>query len=109
MAISRFKFEREFLQRGVQRIAGVDEAGRGPLAGPVVCAAVILPDEAVQLLGLNDSKKLSIQERDRLSTIIKEVAISYSIHIQSAERIDEMNIYAATKESMETAVGNLQI
>ncbi|MCG7342851.1 ribonuclease HII [Sporosarcina sp. ACRSL] len=90
-------------------VAGVDEAGRGPLAGPVVCAAVILPDEASQLLGLNDSKKLSIQERGRLSTIIKEIAISYSIHIQSAERIDEINIYAATKESMETAVGNLEI
>lgn len=88
-------------------VAGVDEAGRGPLAGPVVCAAVILPDEALQLLGLNDSKKLSVQERDRLSTIIKEVAISYSVHIQSAERIDEINIYAATRESMEKAVNTL--
>ncbi|MFS0688117.1 ribonuclease HII [Sporosarcina sp. 179-K 8C2 HS] len=88
-------------------VAGVDEAGRGPLAGPVVCAAVILPEEAPQLLGLNDSKKLSTQERERLSTIIKEIAISYSVHIQSAERIDLLNIYAATRESMEIAVHTL--
>ncbi|WP_432359371.1 ribonuclease HII [Sporosarcina sp. UB5] len=90
-------------------VAGVDEAGRGPLAGPVVCAAVILPDEAPQLLGLNDSKKLSLLERDRLSTIIKEIAISYSVHIQSAERIDQLNIFAATRESMEIAVNNLNV
>jgi ribonuclease HII len=88
-------------------LAGVDEAGRGPLAGPVVCAAVILPDDAPQLLGLNDSKKLSMQERERLSILIKELAISYSVHIQSTARIDETNIYAATRESMEIAVTNL--
>lgn len=88
-------------------VAGVDEAGRGPLAGPVVCAAVILPDETPQLLGLDDSKKLSVLERNRLSTIIKEIAISYSVHIQSSERIDQLNIYAATRESMEIAVNNL--
>lgn len=85
-------------------VAGVDEAGRGPLAGPVVCAAVILPDCPMELIGLDDSKKIAKQERDRLAVLIKELAISYSIHIQSAERIDEVNIYQATRESMEHAV-----
>lgn len=107
MLQEKINFDNSYKTYEETLIAGVDEAGRGPLAGPVVCAAVILPEEAPQLLGLNDSKKLSITERDRLSTIIKEIAISYSVHIQSAERIDVMNIYAATRESMEMAVNSL--
>lgn len=90
-------------------VCGVDEAGRGPLAGPVVCAAVVLPERADDLLGLDDSKKISKQERERLATLIKEIAVSYSVHIQSAARIDELNIYVATIESMETAVNALSI
>ena len=88
-------------------LAGVDEAGRGPLAGPVVCAAVILPRDVSMLIGLDDSKKLAKSERERLALVIKRIAVSYSVHIQSAERIDSINIYAATRESMELAVGNL--
>lgn len=107
MLKEKISFDNSYKTYEETLIAGVDEAGRGPLAGPVVCAAVILPEEAPQLLGLNDSKKLSVTERDRLSTIIKEIAISYSVHIQSAERIDAMNIYAATRESMEIAVNSL--
>lgn len=88
-------------------LAGVDEAGRGPLAGPVVCAAVILPSDVTMLIGLDDSKQLAKRERDRLAIVIKSIAVSYSVHIQPAERIDMINIYAATRESMELAVGNL--
>ncbi len=90
-------------------IAGVDEAGRGPLAGPVVTAAVILPRETPELVGLDDSKTISKVERDRLAEKIKSVAIAYSAHIQSARSIDEMNIYAATRDSMERAVKGLTI
>ena len=109
MLLEKINFDAMYKTAENTLVAGVDEAGRGPLAGPVVCATVILPNEAPQLLGLNDSKKLSVQERNRLASIIKEIAISYSIHIQSAERIDQINIYAATRESMEMAVTNLHI
>ena len=90
-------------------IAGVDEAGRGPLAGPVVTAAVILPRETPELVGLDDSKAISKAERERLAEQIKSVAIAYSAHIQSAHMIDEMNIYAATRDSMEQAVKGLTV
>ena len=90
-------------------IAGVDEAGRGPLAGPVVTAAVILPRETPELVGLDDSKAISKAERERLAEQIKSVAIAYSAHIQSARMIDEMNIYAATRDSMEQAVKGLTV
>ncbi|KAA0966531.1 ribonuclease HII [Sporosarcina sp. ANT_H38] len=90
-------------------IAGVDEAGRGPLAGPVVTAAVILPRETPELIGLDDSKAISKVERERLAEQIKSVAIAYSAHIQSARIIDEMNIYAATRDSMEQAVKGLAV
>lgn len=109
MLQEKIDFDNSFKTARETHVAGVDEAGRGPLAGPVVCAAVILPDEAQELLGLDDSKKLSTIERDRLASIIKEIAISYSIHIQTAEKIDEMNIYAATRNSMEAAVNTLDV
>lgn len=109
MLQEKIDFDAAFKTAEDTLVAGIDEAGRGPLAGPVVCATVILPNEAPQLLGLNDSKKISAQERNRLASIIKDIAISYSIHIQSAERIDQINIYAATRESMEIAVTNLHI
>ena len=90
-------------------IAGVDEAGRGPLAGPVVTAAVILPEEVPELIGLDDSKAISKINREMLAEKIRDVAIDYSIHVQSAAKIDEMNIYAATRDSMECAVKNLSV
>lgn len=92
-----------------QLVAGVDEAGRGPLAGPVVTAAVILPENCQALLGLNDSKQLSKEAREHMCTLVKEHALSYSIHFQSAKIIDELNIYEATKQSMATSVETLKI
>ena len=102
-------FDRSFAPYEGAKVAGVDEAGRGPLAGPVVTAAVILPQEAPELLGLDDSKQISKVERERLAKEIRNVAIAYSIHIQSADQIDALNIYAATRVSMERAVKGLEI
>ncbi len=90
-------------------IAGVDEAGRGPLAGPVVTAAVILPTNCEALVGLNDSKQLSKDKRNAYAALVKEHALCYFIHFQSAQQIDELNIYEATKQSMKTSVESLSI
>ncbi len=90
-------------------VAGVDEAGRGPLAGPVVTATVILPVETTTIIGLDDSKAVSKKERERLANEIRRIAIAYCVHIQSVEKIDEMNIYVATRDSMEHAVRGLSI
>lgn len=89
-------------------ICGVDEAGRGPLAGPVVAGACILPPDA-EILFLNDSKKLSAKRRDILFDEIQEKAIAFGVGIVSPERIDEINILQATFEAMQIAVGNLSI
>ncbi|WJY28755.1 MULTISPECIES: ribonuclease HII [Sporosarcina] len=89
--------------------AGTDEAGRGPLAGPVVTAAVILPQEADGLIGLDDSKKITRKQREHLAEEIRQTAVAWSVHIQSAERIDEVNIYAATRESMEQSIQSLAV
>lgn len=102
-------FDRSFAPFDGAKVAGVDEAGRGPLAGPVVTAAVILPQEAPELVGLDDSKQISKVERERLAGKIRDVAIAYSIHIQSASQIDALNIYAATRVSMEQAVKGLEL
>lgn len=90
-------------------IAGVDEAGRGPLAGPVVTATVILPQDTTKLIGLDDSKAITKVNRSLLAVIIKDIAIAYSVHIQSAEKIDQLNIYNATRSSMEEAVKSLSV
>ncbi|MGG2053509.1 ribonuclease HII [Lysinibacillus pakistanensis] len=92
-----------------QLVAGIDEAGRGPLAGPVVTAAVILPENCQALLGLNDSKQLSKETREKMSKLVKEHAISYSIHFQNTKVIDDINIYEATKQSMVTSLETLKI
>lgn len=89
-------------------IAGIDEAGRGPLAGPVVTAAVIFKEYNDALIGVNDSKALSRVKRDAYAKIIKEHAYSFSIHIQPPNKIDELNIYEATKLSMTEAVKQLE-
>ncbi|WP_203246207.1 ribonuclease HII [Sporosarcina beigongshangi] len=102
-------FDESFAPFEGARVAGVDEAGRGPLAGPVVTAAVILPQEVPELVGLDDSKTISRAERQRLAALIRDVAISYSTHVQASQRIDELNIYAATKDSMEQAVQSLAV
>ncbi|WP_369821936.1 ribonuclease HII [Sporosarcina sp. P33] len=101
-------FDDSYRSNRIQLIAGVDEAGRGPLAGPVVTAAVILPEECPGLIGLDDSKKVSKEKRQEFAALIKEQAIAYAVHVQPAARIDELNIYQATKQSMETAVSSLE-
>lgn len=100
------RHEQQLYDQGVSYIAGVDEVGRGPLAGPVVAAAVILPPN-VYLPGLNDSKKLSEAKREALFEQIQAVAISIGIGIVSAKEIDKLNIYQATKKAMVQAVEQL--
>lgn len=90
----------------VNRNCGIDEAGRGPLAGPVVAGAVILPKDC-RILYINDSKKLSEKRRNELFDIIKEEAVTYGIGIIDAARIDEINILQATYEAMRSAINNL--
>lgn len=98
------KYEKEY---GVYSyICGIDEAGRGPLAGPVVAGAVILPKDC-RILYINDSKKLSEKRRNELFDIIKEEAVTYGIGIIDATRIDEINILQATYEAMRSAINNL--
>ena len=104
--INNYKYEREINEKGITLIAGVDEVGRGPLIGPVVAAAVILPKD-YKLEGLTDSKKLSEKKREIFFEIIKKDAISIGIGIISEKRIDEINIYEATKEAMYEAINNL--
>ena len=89
-------------------ICGIDEAGRGPLAGPVVAGAVILPKDC-RILYINDSKKLSAKKREKLFDIIKEEAVSVGIGMASPERIDEINILQATYEAMRQAIANLSV
>lgn len=101
-----WQIEDSLMERGITAICGVDEAGRGPLAGPVCAAAVILP-EHLQIPGLNDSKKLSDKKRRELFPIIKEQAIAYGIAFASVEEIDEINILQATFLAMERAVAQL--
>lgn len=100
-------FEREAKEKGYQFIAGLDEAGRGPLMGPVVASAVILPENCV-IEGLNDSKKLSEQKRDALFDIIQEKAIAIGVGSASHEEIDDINILNATKLAMARAIEELQ-
>lgn len=106
--IDNYKYERELNEKGITLIAGVDEVGRGPLVGPVVTAAVILPKE-FSLDGLTDSKKLSEKKREEFYKIIKENAVSIGIGVVSANRIDEINIYEATKEAMLMAIDDLNV
>ena len=89
-------------------VCGIDEAGRGPLAGPVAAAAVILPENA-RILRLNDSKKLSPKVRDELFEEIKEKAVAWSVGIASPARIDEINILQATYEAMREALAGLSV
>lgn len=102
------EFERELYDKGITLIAGVDEAGRGPLCGPVVAAACILPKN-YELDGLNDSKKLTEKKRDRFYEILIKEAVAYGVGIASPKKIDEINIYTATKEAMREAISNLQV
>lgn len=102
------EIEKALYEEGYKLIAGVDEAGRGPLAGPVCAAAVILP-EGLIIEGVNDSKKLSEKKREALFDIICEKAIAYSIEFASPDVIDEINIKQATALAMHNAVQNLDV
>lgn len=103
-----YSVENELMNEGYNLVCGVDEAGRGPLAGPVCAAAVILkPDTVIE--GLNDSKKLTEKKREALFDVIIENAVDCSIALVDNERIDEINILEATFEAMEQAVHTLKI
>ncbi|MHC1723130.1 MAG: ribonuclease HII [Aminipila sp.] len=97
------KYEKNLQKKGTFIIAGVDEVGRGPLAGPVVTACVVLPPD-FDVLGVDDSKKLSEQKRNELFEIIKEKAIAYAIGMADNQIIDDINILEATKRAMEEAI-----
>ena len=101
-----WEIEERYYQQGMQLVCGVDEAGRGPLAGPVCAAAVILPAH-VSIPGLNDSKKLTDKKRRELFPIIKETAIAYGIAFADEKEIDEINILQATYLAMERAISQL--
>ena len=100
------QYEKEYSQYDF--ICGIDEVGRGPLAGPVVAGAVVLP-KGSRILYINDSKKLSAKKREELFDIIKEEAVSVGIGMASPERIDEINILQATYEAMRMAIDNLEV
>ena len=100
--------ERRLWASGRTYVAGVDEVGRGPLAGPVVAAAVILPQD-FDVLGIDDSKKLSPKKREELCAVIKEKALAWAIGWQGPEVIDAVNILEATKKAMAEAVNGLSV
>ena len=103
-------YEREYAAKGYLAVAGVDEVGRGPLAGPVVCAAVIMPLEDGKLVaGVDDSKKLSAKKREALAEQIKKVARAYAIAEVDEGTIDEINILQATRLCMKRAVESLGV
>lgn len=106
--INLWEIENERFAEGIEIICGVDEAGRGPLAGPVCAAAVILP-KGLEIPGLNDSKKLTDKKRRELFPIIQEQALAYGIAFASHEEIDEINILQATYLAMERALAQLQL
>jgi ribonuclease HII len=102
------QFERQFYSDEVKHIVGVDEAGRGPLAGPVVAAAVVFPP-SFRNADIDDSKKLTAKKRMELFELIKKKALGYGIAFASAQEIDELNIYAATKLAMRRAIEQIKV
>lgn len=106
--MSLWELENELFDSGIGVICGVDEAGRGPLAGPVCAAACILP-RGLEIEGLNDSKKLTEKRRDALYDVIKEKAVSYGIAFATVEEIEELNILGATYLAMNRAIEQLLV
>ena len=102
------QIEEELYTKGFKTIAGIDEAGRGPLAGPVVIASVIMPKDSM-IEGVNDSKKVSEKKREKLYDLITKEAISYGVAIIGHDEIDKVNILNATKEGLTECVKQLQI
>lgn len=101
------EIETDLYSKGIKTIAGIDEAGRGPLAGPVVVASVILPQNSM-IEGVNDSKKVSEKKREKLYEIILDEAIAYGVGIISQEEIDRINILNATKLGLTTAIKEME-
>lgn len=102
------EFERNLYATGIKQIVGIDEAGRGPLAGPVVVGAVIMkPDSFIE--GINDSKKISEKKREKLYELITEEAVAWSVGIVNQDEIDEINILNATKKALKMALMNLKV
>lgn len=108
LQIDWLKYENEAMKNGFNIVCGIDEAGRGPLAGPVCAAAVILPEGCI-IDGINDSKKLSEKKREQLFDVIKETAVAYSIATADEKEIDEINILQATYLAMNRAFQGLSI
>ena len=108
MYVDNLEYERKYIAMGKTLVAGVDEVGRGPLAGPVVCAAAIMPVNDI-IEGVTDSKKLSEKKREYLSDIIKEKAVALSVFSVSEKEIDEINILQAVKKCMTGAVEGLKV
>lgn len=102
------QIEEEIYNTGVETICGIDEAGRGPLAGPVVVAAVIMPRDSF-IEGVNDSKKVSEKKRELLYDLITKEAIAWGVGIIDQKKIDRINILNATKEGLTTAIKNLEV
>ena len=105
--INLWEIENSLYSEGYKMICGVDEAGRGPLAGPVCAAAVILP-RGIEIPGLNDSKKLTDKKRRELFPVIQELAVAYGIGFASEQEIDEINILQATYLAMQRAIDQLE-
>ena len=101
-------YENEYYTQGITHIAGVDEVGRGPLAGPVLACAVILP-KGLLIEGIDDSKKLTEKNREKLAKIIQESALAVSVGITDVKTIDSINIYRATVKAMTDAVNGLAV
>lgn len=108
MEVDLYSNEKRLWNLGYENIAGCDEAGRGPLFGPVVAASVILPHDFV-LEGLNDSKKLSEKKREKYYPIIMEKALAVSVSIVEADEIDKINIYEASRQGMLRATNSLKV
>ena len=102
------EIEKDLYQKGFKNICGIDEAGRGPLAGPVVVAGVIMPQDSM-IEGVNDSKKVTEKRREKLYDLILDEAISYSVAIIGQDVIDEMNILNATKQGVTEVVDGLHV
>lgn len=94
-----YEYENELKQKGYKYIVGTDEVGRGPMAGPLVVASVILPENEI-IEGLNDSKKLTPKKREELAKIIKEKAVEYQIQYMTVKEVDELNVYEASRQAM---------
>ena len=105
---SMLSYEKELYDKGIRFIAGVDEVGRGPLAGPVVAAAVILPQNC-KIKGLNDSKKIPKKKHEEIFQAVKEKALAIGIGVMDNHVIDQVNIYEATKLAMKEATTQLQL